>query len=325
MPDQLVVRRWTRHGRRNTALATGFGVDTPIRPATAGALRSPAPPTGSAPASIVPTTANGTASPSTAPAGFATAPWVAATTGGDVPARPGPRIGRRGPAGPPAHPPIVGGAWAAAPGDRTGAAALGLPTAPPGVIAPRSVPPGPAVPASAGGPASTELLSALPVAPPRTGPVAREMPALPAPPPSAPPPSATPPGVPATFTAAEIERIRGGTGSLLERTADLFTAAPVPGAALSPSLVRGSGAGEAIDRTTGGPAVFHQTSTESHAVASSRPDPWRAGVPDPWTDGHEPEPTGATLDRIVDAVVERIEDRVIDELERRGRHEWRVV
>ncbi|MCR1782743.1 hypothetical protein KVF89_09380 [Nocardioides carbamazepini] len=200
--------------------------------------------------------------------------------------------------------------------------------------------PGPATShsASAAGPASTALLRSLPVAPPRTGPVAREAAVAPPPPPHG------APGVPATFTAAEIERIRSGTGSLLERTADLFTATSGIGAAVSPSSspsfgpgsspafgaapgsAPGSAPGQELDHTTGGPAVFHQTSTDSHAVASSRPDPWRAGVPDPWTDmPGETEPTGATLDRIVDAVVERIEDRVIDELERRGRHEWRVV
>jgi hypothetical protein len=140
------------------------------------------------------------------------------------------------------------------------------------------------------------------------------------------------------LTASEIARIRSDTGSLLERTAHLFTGARATLPDASPAIVPGgSDVPEQTPVAAPLPPVGHETTGAppapyallAAALDPTRPNPATGSTtagPEPWASEPEvAESAGAALDRLVDAVVERIEHRVIDELQRRGRDEWRVV
>jgi hypothetical protein len=338
MPDQLTVRRQSRHGRRDAALASGFGRDVPIQPATVTAPRSPAPGSTGTPSTTGPLTHTRTrTTPSSAmPTGAmptGAMPSSATTTGA---AQSSATIPDATPTDDalPAPPAGLGGSWAPVPGGPAvpyaGRATSGVATQA----------------ASPGSSPSTALLRRFPVAPPRTGPVVLERPAAGAqttpvvrrsaatgPSSTAPPtPATAPPAAPTRLTADEINQLRAGAGSLIDRTAHLFSSEP-------DAIIR-----RTLGPATGGTTMPHDTPSNDSPtgltpLSAPRPDETAMlrlfGGPldaakslpsEPWRhDPMEAESAGALMARLVDAVVDRIEDRVIDELDRRGRHNTRVI
>ncbi len=338
MPDQIVLRRTAGHGRRAGSLASGFGGDTPIQPASVSTLRG---------------------GPATTP-GVPGVPGVrgaAAATGSVAGPAPVLRRSTSAPAGTtrlPAPPPgFASGSWAPLPDGppvpRSGQVAARVGAAP-GVTAPfvptppaarfagsvtspsptsspmSSSPSAPAAPAARNAP-STSLLRRLTVAPPRVSvnPAASAAPPVPdvvrRSPSTSTPSSSSSSSSPvarsgSTPPAGGVAPASSG-GSLFERSAHLFDALDDAASAV-------------IHRKyePGRSAMGESSLVPASVSASSAAGAFIPGVvDDPVTrdEPHTAESDRARFDRLVDAVVDRIEQRVIDELERRGRRQdWKV-
>lgn len=318
MPDQLVARRTSSHGRGTTGLARGFGVDEPIQPAAATAPGGPRPGAAGAASTV------------------RRRPADSGSTGAD------PRSQTARPSGPGTTAGLGLHRWAARPGSRSvDPTASGSTSAAPGAAAPagadglRRTSETTSTPTSAG--AGSDLLSGGPagaaasirrrftVAPPRVS-VARPEPvtpgsstvgarssssATPAPPAAAAAaaalgaPAATGPVVPAVARRLSTTAGSGVTPSLLDSSAHLFDRTPA-------TVVRRLlSSPEATSMSSRG------SSTADNPSRASRLSGWQ-DQPGPETEQESPE---VMLDRLVDAVVEKIEERVVDELERRGRRQ----